>query len=825
MAQTLPPMQTMNKKLSVPALRVVNIIVSLAALVALLRRENAVADVPPSNAQERLVEWTIESRKTYADPFNDVDLDVIFEKDGQSWRVPTFWRGGQRWTVRFAPPLPGEYAYHLESTDAANPDLNAHEGHVTITAYTGTNPLLKHGMIRVSVNKRYFEHADGTPFYWLGDTQWMGLSERISWEGFQRLTADRQAKGFTVVQIVVGLVPDEDVPDGSGARNEGGPVWDKNFKHINPSYFDFADRRLACLINAGLVPALVGGWSKTLTQTGVEGMKKHWRYLIARYGAYPVLWVGGGEVYDPPEAYARTHRIAVLDEHRVPGWTEVVRYIKETDPHHHPLTVHEFAGEVTLQDESLKDFRLNQAYHDGWPSISVNVAELDAHYARVPVTQPIVQGEIGYENIGGVHLEDFQRTAFWLTMLNGAAGYTYGSAPTFEFNNPNLPLHNSQYSFMTWEEGMNLPGSYQVALSAKLLQQYPWWQFQPHPEWVAPRGTTLLEPRGDAQSLDLWDRDSDEWKAHGGEFRLPYAAGVQHQVRFVYIPTGVGMENSAADLTVLDLERGVRYHGYYWDPSLGIKFDLGDVERPAAGKLIREDSFEGARTSMWKDQMGVGQRTHGRLVTDHELLSVLGGIKERNGVAAAEARSDSDAGIVLRYQDADDYVAAVYSVEDRALYLLNRKQGVNSEALGKTPVPAIGSDIRLTAEVRDGWGAASLSDGQRTYTTPIVDITGSLTAFRPQDLSGVKAGSIGLLHRGGTAQSFGHFEVRRSPELAPNSRPLERKLYDARGVYRGEMTGPVWDDYARDKVLLLDAYRPERIPSSQDWVLVLEANR
>ncbi len=119
--------------------------------------------------------------------------------------------GGSEWTVRFAPPSPGEYIYRLESTDPDNPDLNGREGRVRITAYHGANELLRHGSLRISSNKRYFEHADGTPFYWLGDTWWTGTSDRLSWEGFQKLTADRKAKGFTLVQIVVGLVPFEEL--------------------------------------------------------------------------------------------------------------------------------------------------------------------------------------------------------------------------------------------------------------------------------------------------------------------------------------------------------------------------------------------------------------------------------------------------------------------------------------------------------------------------------------------------------------------------------------------------------------------------------------
>src|SRR5580704_5858103 len=144
--------------------------------------------------QDGVFEQTFTSQKSYADPFNEVDVDVIFAKDGEAWRVPTFWRGGNQWTVRFAPPTSGEYTYHLESTDKTNPALNGHEARVSLTAR-------QHGMLRVAANKRYFEHTDGTPFYWLGDTWWTGLSDRLPWEGFQTLSADRKQKGFTVVQI------------------------------------------------------------------------------------------------------------------------------------------------------------------------------------------------------------------------------------------------------------------------------------------------------------------------------------------------------------------------------------------------------------------------------------------------------------------------------------------------------------------------------------------------------------------------------------------------------------------------------------------------
>jgi hypothetical protein len=553
----------------------------------------------PPVTQERVAEWNIESQKSYADPFNDVDVDVIFTRGDQSWRVPTFWRGGQRWTVRFAPPAPGSYSYHLESTDKSNPDLNGHSGRIKITTHSGSNPLFRHGGVRVSPNKRYFEHADGTPFFWLGDTWWAGLSDRLPWEGFTNLTADRRAKGFTVVQIVAGLVPDEEAPPDPGFCNEGGCVWDSQFKQLNPKYFDYADRRIQYLVDHGLVPAIVGGWRYVLPKIGVARMKKHWRYIIARYGAYPVFWLGGGEVFDPPPEVERklgsTEWFKAL---KMPGWTEVVRYIRATDPYHHPLAVHgvDPPFDSSLQDESLTDFELFQAGHRGWPSIATEIALLNKYYARTTVTKPLVVGEIGYEKQVGENYEDYQRAAFWLAMLNGAAGFTYGNISMADAYRADQPFHRTQLSLYTWDEAMHFPGATQIAIGAALLKQYPWWEISPHPEWVTPRGTTLLEPndKGAGFNIDMLEAlaqkqpPSDdelplgEWHDVHGNWRLPYAAGVSGEVRFIYLPH-VSYSKGNVVPRVLGLEPGIRYHAYYWQPDLGVKYDLGVVERVANG--------------------------------------------------------------------------------------------------------------------------------------------------------------------------------------------------------------------------------------------------
>ena len=166
-------------------------------------------------------ETSFTSTRKYDNPFVDVQVDVVFRSGEQQWLVPAFWAGSDKWTVRFAPPEQGDYTFQVKCSDPANQAMNGAAQPLRVTAYTGDNPLLKHGFLRVAGDKRHFEHADSTPFLWLADTWWKNLSKRMTWEGFQELTADRKAKGFNAVQIVCGPYPDENMMEARW-ENEGG---------------------------------------------------------------------------------------------------------------------------------------------------------------------------------------------------------------------------------------------------------------------------------------------------------------------------------------------------------------------------------------------------------------------------------------------------------------------------------------------------------------------------------------------------------------------------------------------------------------------------
>jgi len=246
--------------------------------------------------QHQVLEWSFTSEELHPDPFNTVQLDVLFTgPDDRQLLLPAFWTGDQTWNVRYSSGKLGVHRYESRCSLPTGTGLHGHPGELEILPYTGANPLLQRGPLRLAPSRRHLEHQDGTPFLWQGDTWWMGLCERLRWpKDFQELNADRAKKGFGVVQIIAGLYPDMEPFDERG-RNEAGFPWEKDFSRINPSYFGQADLRLAHLVRTGLVPCIVGSWGYFMDFAGPQVLEKHWRNPVARYGAYPVVWCVAGE--------------------------------------------------------------------------------------------------------------------------------------------------------------------------------------------------------------------------------------------------------------------------------------------------------------------------------------------------------------------------------------------------------------------------------------------------------------------------------------------------------------------------------------------------
>jgi hypothetical protein len=511
--------------------------------------------------QWEVLEWGYESSRLYEDPFNSVELDVLIRyENGLEWRVPAFWEGGQGWRVRFAPPLNGQYAFETICSDEANESLHGLRGEIQALPYQGEHRLRRHGLLEVSQNQRYFEFSDGTPFYWLGDTWWMGLCKRLSWpDDFQLLAADRKEKGFTLVQIVAGLYPDMPGFDPRGA-NEAGFPWEEGYARINPAYFDMADLRIRWLVRQELMPCIVGCWGYYLPILGIKKMKRHWRYLVARWGAYPVIWCLAGEACMP---YYLSKDKKGDEKLQIEGWTELAQFVRQLDPHQRLITIHPTqVGRDQLLDDSSLDINMLQTGHGGYGSVSNTITRVREQTERNP-HMPVVVGEVSYEGILHDSGAEMQRLVYWSAVLSGASGYTYGANGIWQVNARARPYgpspHGASWGNTPWEDAYRLEGSTQVGLARRLLERYEWWRFEPHPEWTDPSGSPE-------------------------KIGAPFAAGIPGIVRVIYFYSPTQPWSSTTQ--VCRLEDGLQYQAYFWDPRTGQEYPLGEVKASSDGNWL-----------------------------------------------------------------------------------------------------------------------------------------------------------------------------------------------------------------------------------------------
>ena len=139
---------------------------------------------------------SLKSRPNSTRLWADIELNVTFVSGALTMVMPGFWDGGDTWRVRFSPTKPGSWSYISSCSDSADAGLHGVKGTFESTAYSGTNPLFQHGVLVPSANRRYLEHADGTPIYWLGDTHWSGFSSAEHFDDTNNKTFDNTGSMF-----------------------------------------------------------------------------------------------------------------------------------------------------------------------------------------------------------------------------------------------------------------------------------------------------------------------------------------------------------------------------------------------------------------------------------------------------------------------------------------------------------------------------------------------------------------------------------------------------------------------------------------------------
>lgn len=268
-------------------------------------------------------EFTFQCTHAYANPYQDVTLDVdIASPYGAHYTVPGFWDGGSTWKFRIAPMRVGAWSWKTHSNEAS---LDGKSG--TFSCVVGDEHL--HGFVSVQpadASSHNFAYYDTTPFYpamirdsasepsqsnWLAERSTRDAIAGAASAAFQRRIDSLVTTGFDRL-VSWRLLPA--CVTGSGA--------------IDIDYFRWLDGRLRyCNLN-GVVPdlGLARSPADALGALGSDGVRRLWRYILARYAGFDVEW----DLFDSADT-PRGSSYAPLVE-------DLLAMTSRGDPYRHPAT-------------------------------------------------------------------------------------------------------------------------------------------------------------------------------------------------------------------------------------------------------------------------------------------------------------------------------------------------------------------------------------------------------------------------------------------------------------------------------------------------------
>lgn len=381
--------------------------------------------------------------------------------------------------------------------------------------WVGASVDFAHGDLRVTGDGRLLAHADGTPFFYLGDTAWE-LFHRLTLAEAEDYLEDRRRKGFTVIQAVVvsefdGLTTPN--ADGHLPFVAGDPARpDEAYFRTVDAMVDAAARRGICL---GILPTWADKVGPRAWGTGPEGVfhagnaRGYGRMLGERLRDRPnVIWILGGD--RPPEPPY------------LPVWRAMAVGLAEGDGGRHLRTYHPHGWHSSsewLHGEPWMDFHMIQSSHGGRDQDNGALVARDR--ALVP-PKPTLDAEARYENhpinwnpeLGRFDDADVRQAAYW-AVLAGACGHTYGCNEIYQFHIPGRPPVNAAY--LPWREALDLPGAGQMLHLRRLLQSRPHRGLAPAPGIVA-AGDGVRAARGNGYVLAYLPLGGN------AELRLPAAA-------------------------------------------------------------------------------------------------------------------------------------------------------------------------------------------------------------------------------------------------------------------------------------------------------------
>jgi hypothetical protein len=350
-----------------------------------------------------------------------------------------------------------------------------------VTAIIITSTLNAFGQsvqrLKVSENKRFLVKADGSPFFYLGDTAWE-LFHRLNREEADRYLNNRASKGFTVIQAVALAELDgvnDPNPYGHRPLLNNDPTQPDVKDGANNDYWDHVDYIVKKAGSLGLYIGFLPTWGDKWNRGrgagpeifNAQNAEVYGEWLGRRYkDASNIIWILGGD------------RSLETDTHK-----EVIRAmargIRKGDGGAHLQTLHPRGGEGSsahFHNDGWLDFNMRQNGHVA--EFNPRYENTRADYDRTPI-KPVLDGEPIYEDhpisfkakeLGHSVAADVRRPLYW-DLFTGAFGHTYGHHSVWQMWQPGRnPINNP---LMSWAEALDQPGAAQMQHGRRLIESRP----------------------------------------------------------------------------------------------------------------------------------------------------------------------------------------------------------------------------------------------------------------------------------------------------------------------------------------------------------------
>lgn len=580
-------------------------------------------------------EIVLTSKFRYTDAVYTVDTDVVFTNQSadadnpETITVPAYWNGGKEWIVRYALPTEGDWKYTTYCTDTKNSGLHYITGSVNCTEYSGDLDIYKNGFLKVEKGKKYITYADGTPFFYLGDTHWSLPMESLTdgngsqyVDGTYRPLTDneisalktkykdydnidqlgevsqfefimnyRAKQGYTVIQSQqLGRYNTQGGDEGNTWMADiNGDVFEQGITSGMLEKFNTLDKYFSYIAELGFVHAhsqysyteeLIKAYKHNKITN--KQLKKLARYWVARYSAYPVIWTTAQEVDDDHYGY---HNIdedgdgivdgctcAATDDNACKPWYDLMNYVAEYDPYNHPNTAHQ---------EGMED--IDKSYFADSENYDFDAAQqqfiVETYESETPLEMPwnvikkqwnknwpVINYEGAYNKLWAS--EKSARAQGWISYLNGMFGYGYGTQPIFNFFWARQDSSAYYDPSMTWVDGVYAESAEDMSIMKEFFTEY------------------LPTKLG----INWWEltpnfKDGSYYTPNQSEHNYTVATAEDKNSKITYIGYFAGSKETADLGRLLNMSKSTTYYYHWYDTS--------------TGKLVKTYTFTSSSYRTW----------------------------------------------------------------------------------------------------------------------------------------------------------------------------------------------------------------------------------